>query len=173
LIAEEPSHLRSLFQNDLISLDAHQKHEDLLERRTKASAALRESVRPALQKLIPSKQETAEMLIVTYDWLQMISTMLPQPSAPSSQQVLLERYDEMCQPEVDVVALASWLLTVAITAQQIPQENNNAPPTSLSSQRRLAFSRAVSDTVESMVLNHDRLVGTIPGLGLGIHFVRL
>jgi hypothetical protein len=113
------------------------------------------------------------MLIVTYDWLQMISTMLPQPSAPSSQQVLLERYDEMCQPEVDVVALASWLLTVAITAQQIPQENNNTPPTSLSSQRRLAFSRAVSDTVESMVLSHDRLVGTIPGLGLGIHFVRL
>ncbi|KAJ0419606.1 major facilitator superfamily domain-containing protein [Aspergillus carlsbadensis] len=173
LIAEEPSHLRSLFQNDLISLDAHQKHEDLLERRTKGSAALRESVRPALQKLIPSKQETAEMLIVTYDWLQMISTMLPQPSSPSSQQALLERYDEMCQPEVDVVALASWLLTVAITAQQIPQENNDAPSPSLSSQRRMAFSRAVSDAIESLVLSHDRLVGTIPGLSLGLHFVRL
>ncbi|KAL2811945.1 major facilitator superfamily domain-containing protein [Aspergillus granulosus] len=168
LIAEEPSHIRSLFQNDLITLE----HEDTLERRVKASAALRERVRPALQKLIPSKEETAEMLVVTYDWLQLIASMLPQPAAPDSQKALLEHYDEMCQPDVDVVALASWLMAVAITAQQVPQETNNTPP-SLNSQKRLAFSRTVADTVESLVLSHDRLVGTVPGLGLGLHFVRL
>ncbi|KAL3466970.1 major facilitator superfamily domain-containing protein [Aspergillus heterothallicus] len=168
LIAEEPSHLRSLFQNDFITLE----HEETLDRKTKASAALRERIRPALQKLIPSREETAEMLVVTYDWLQMIASMLPQPASPDSQKALLERYDEMCQPDVDVVALASWLLTVAITAQQVPQQNN-APSPSLSSQRRLSFSRTVADTVEALVLSHDRLVGTIPGLGLGLHWVRL
>ncbi|KAL2832211.1 major facilitator superfamily domain-containing protein [Aspergillus pseudoustus] len=168
LVAEEPSHLRSLFQNDFITLD----HEDIQERRMKASASLRERVRPALQKLIPSREETAEMLVVTYDWLQMIASMLPQPASPESQKGLLEQYDEMCQPDVDVVALASWLLAVAITAQQVPQENNTPSP-SLSSHRRISFSRAVADTIENLVLSHDRLVGTIPGLGLGIHWVRL
>ncbi|KAM5388176.1 hypothetical protein ACJA88_000040 [Fusarium oxysporum] len=173
LIAEESSHLRSLFHNDILSFDRNQQHERALERRKKASATLCERVRPALQRLIPAKDETAEMLVITYDWMHMLASLLPQPASPNSHHALLGRYDEMCQPDVDVVDLASWLLTVAITAQQIPQQSNDTGPSPLSSRKRLNFSRAVSETVESLVLSHDWLVGTIAGLGLGLHFVRL
>lgn len=169
---EESPHRYTPSHNDFL-FETNQQHEHILERRVKASASLRERVRPALQKLIPSKEETAEMLLVDYDWLQMMASILPQPTSPRSQYALLECYDEICQPDVDVVDLASWLLTVAITAQQIPQKSNYTELPSLSSSRRLTFARTVSNTVESLVLNHDRLVGTIPGLGLGIHFVRL
>ncbi|CVL08485.1 related to C6 finger domain protein [Fusarium mangiferae] len=172
-IAEESSQLHSLFHNDILSFDISQKHEHILERRTRASASLRERARPALQRLIPSKEETANMLVITFDWLQMLASLLPQPSSPESHHALLARYDEMCQPDVDAVDLASWLLAVAITAQQIPQERNGSESPSLDSKKRMAFSRAVSEAVESLVLSHDRLVGTIPGLGLGLHFVRL
>lgn len=79
----------------------------------------------------------------------------------------------MSQPDVDIVDLASWLLTVAITAQQIPQQSNDTMPSPLGPRKRLNFSRAVSEAVESLVLSHDWLVGTIAGLGLGLHFVRL
>ncbi|KAL2871702.1 major facilitator superfamily domain-containing protein [Aspergillus lucknowensis] len=173
LISEGPSHLRSLFHNNWLSVDAHRRQEQTEERLAKASAPLHESVRPALQRLIPSKEETADMMVCTYDWLQIVHSMLPQPSVPDSQQEMLSRYEEMCQPDVDVVCLASWLMALSITAQQVPRETNNVGPQAGSAHRRLAFSRTVADTVESLVMAHDRLVGTVPGLGLGIHFCRL
>ncbi|KAF5618758.1 Zn(II)2Cys6 transcription factor (Eurofung) [Fusarium sp. NRRL 52700] len=173
LIAEESSDFRSLFHNDILTSDAGEQHEKISERRTKAMASLCERVRPALQRLIPPKEETAEMLVVNFDWLQMLASLFPQPAAADSHQALLERYDDMCRPDVDVVDLASWLLTVALTAQQIPQESRDMNPHSLEFRRRLHFSRTVSDAIETLVLSNDRLVGNIPGIGLGLHFVRL
>jgi hypothetical protein len=173
LIAEEPSHLRSLFQNDWLTVDTNRRDEQLQERRVKASAHLAEQVRPALQKLIPTKEQTAEMLVCTYDWLQMVHTMLPQPSVPSSKQQILDRYEEMCRPDVDVIALASWLLTLAITAQQVPQGGESPDSPSKGYHRRINFARIVSDAIESLILAHDRLVGTFQGLGMCIHFIRL
>lgn len=173
LIAEEPSHLRSLFQNDWLSVDTRRRNEQLQERRAKASAHLTESIRPALQQLIPSKQETAEMLICKYDWLQMIHGMLLQPAVPNSNRDVLGHYGKVCRPDVDVVALASWLLMVAITAQQVPQRNSHSPNSPGNYQRRVQFARVVSDTIEKLVMDHDRLTGTLQGLGMCIHFVRL
>ncbi|RDW72744.1 transcription factor domain-containing protein [Aspergillus mulundensis] len=173
LIAEEPSQLRSLFQNDWLSVDTQRRKDQLQERRMKASAHLAESVRPALQKLIPTKEQTAEMLVCTYDWMQMVHTMLPQPSVPNSSQEMLQHYEEMCQPDVDIIVLASWLLTLAITAQQIPQSGNSPDTPSMGSHKRISFARSVSDAVESLVMTHDRLIGTYQGLGMCIHFIRL
>ncbi|KAL5341408.1 major facilitator superfamily domain-containing protein [Aspergillus crustosus] len=173
LIADEPSQLRSLFENDWLSVDSQRRNDQLKERRMKASAHILESVRPALQKLIPSKEETADMLICTYDWLQMLHCILPQPSVPLSNQAMLDQHDEMCRPDVDVVALSSWLVGVAITAQQVPQGGEQQEAWLESSQRRVEFSRAVSDTVENLIMTHDRLAGTLPGLGMSLHFVRL
>ncbi|KKK11851.1 hypothetical protein P175DRAFT_0559834 [Aspergillus ochraceoroseus IBT 24754] len=173
LNAEGPSHLRSLFQNDWLSVDTRRHDEQLQERRVKASAHLLEIARPALQKLIPSKEDTSDMTVYNYDWLNMLHMMIPQPFAAKSQQEMLKHYEEMCQPDVDVISLASWLLTVAITAQQFPRSSGNIESPPLSSQKRLDFSRAVSDTVENLILTHDRLVGTVQGLGMAIHFIRL
>ncbi|KAL4994218.1 hypothetical protein BDV10DRAFT_189223 [Aspergillus recurvatus] len=173
ILIAEPSHLRSLFQNDWLTVDTNRRNEQLQERRVKASAHLAERVRPELQKLIPTKEQTAEMLVCTYDWMQMVHTMLPQPSVPNSSQEILGHYDEMCRPDVDIIALASWLLTLAITAQQIPQEGESPDTPSKGSQRRIDFARAVSDAVESLIMAHDRLIGTFQGLGMCIHFIRL
>ncbi|KAF5628092.1 C6 transcription factor [Fusarium sp. NRRL 25303] len=90
------------------------------------------------------------MLVITFDWLQMLASLLPQLSSPESHPALLARYDEMCQPDVDAVDMASWLLAVAITAQQIPQQRNDSESLPLNSRKRLAFSHAVTEAVESL-----------------------
>ncbi|OJJ05086.1 hypothetical protein ASPVEDRAFT_55096 [Aspergillus versicolor CBS 583.65] len=173
LIAEEPSHLRSLFQNEWLSVDTDRRNEQQQERRAKASAHLEESLRPSLQKLIPTKEETVEMLSCSYDWLQMIHSMLPQPSQFNSNQEVIADYEEMCRPDVGVIRLASWLLTVSITAQQVPEGARTPEAQAASYQKRIVFARTVSDIVENFIMTHDRLVGTLEGLGMTIHFIRL
>ena len=169
-VAEQPSHLRSLFQNDWLSVDTRQQTEPVQDRKTKAAAQLLHIARQALQKLIPPRDEFEEIASSSSKWLFLLHTLLPQPFAILSQQELLGSYDDIQKPDVDAISLGTWLLTLAITAQQDPQAYGSPDtPTSNSSY----FCRAVSDTVENTILSHDRLVGTIKGLGMAMHFLRL
>jgi hypothetical protein len=160
--ANQPSHLRSLFQNDWLSVDTRQHTDDLRHRNAKASAHLLDRAKSALQKLIPSKEQflkLARSSSSSSKWLVLLHDMLPQPFMIKSQQEFFESYNDMVEPEVPTLSLAAWLLTVALTTQAV--------------QESLDFSRALSDVVESTILSHDRLTGTVQGLGIAVHFVRL
>lgn len=173
LVAEPGSHLRSLFQNDWLSVDTNRDEEQLQGRRGKSLAHLLEMARPRLQKLIPPKDEVCDISRVEYDWLAVMHLMLPQPFAVRSQSEVVDLYSEMCRPDVDVFSLASWLLTVAITAQQIPQGPMDPEDRYTRHQARVELSQNITNTVESAILSHDRLLGTVQGLGLAIHYIRL
>lgn len=169
--AEQPSHLHSLFQNDWLSVDTRQQAEQLQDHKSKTSAHLLDMAKQALQKLIPPKDEFSDIASSSSSkWLVLLRTLFPQPFTFNSQQEMLNNYDDMHKPDIDSLRLATWLLLVAITAQQ----EYGSPHTQLSRyQRSFSFSRAVSNTVESTILSHDRLVGTIQGLGVALNFVRL
>jgi hypothetical protein len=158
---EQPSHLRSLFQNDWLSVDNRRQTEALQDPGTKASAHLLVVAKQELQKLIPPKDEFLRLAMSSSSstWLVVLGDLLPQPFTVKSQHEFLESYNDMNKPDVDAMTLATWLLTVAITAQQ--------------EQKSSVFSRAVSAALESTILVHDRLVGTLQGLGIAVHFVRL
>ncbi|KAE8150829.1 hypothetical protein BDV25DRAFT_104898 [Aspergillus avenaceus] len=160
-MANNPAHLRALFDNDWLSVEV-QGSKDIGEK-TCDQLALR--ARPKLQALIPSKPNVAYIAGSAYDWLHVLQAMFPQPLMVRSQDELLERYDHMVKPDVDPIDLASWLLILALTAQQIPQDE--------SFMNRVLFSRRVMDTVESTLMCHDRLLGTVEGLGMAIHLLRL
>ncbi|PYH43994.1 transcription factor domain-containing protein [Aspergillus saccharolyticus JOP 1030-1] len=171
--AEEPAHLRSLFQNPWLSVDMDRRTRQQQERKAKACAHLLEVARPALQKLIPSWEEAKNITMHTYDWLQLLELILPQPFAAKSQCELMGNYVEVSQPNVDVIRLATWLLEVAITALQVSQRPTIPAYDNRVMQKQLAFSHAVSDAVETTILIHDRVVGTLEGLGMALHFARL
>ncbi|RHZ49487.1 transcription factor domain-containing protein [Aspergillus thermomutatus] len=120
-MTDRPSHLRSLFQNDWLSVDTSRNGNKDEERQGKVSAHFSRLMRPRLQSLIPPKDEVIEIAGSSFDWLTLLHTLLPQPCTVVSQQELLVRYEEMCSPDVNIVTLASWLLALAITAQQLPQ----------------------------------------------------
>jgi len=173
LTTNAPSHLRSLFQNDWLSVDPHPQGEQLQEHKGKGSLQLLDTARHALQDLIPSKDEVSNIASFASRWLILLHAMLPQPFAARSQEELLGCYEEMHKPNVDPMILASWLLTIAITAQEIEQEHDSPASQLKGSQRFSSFHRAVSEAVESTILCHDRLMSTAQGLGMAMHFFRL
>lgn len=171
--AEQPSHLRSLFQNEWLSVDTSRQTKQIQGRQAKMSANLLDVAKQAIQKLIPTKEEFFIIANSSSKWLGFLETLLPQPFAITSQRELLESYDKMCEPDVTAVDLAAWLLTLAITAEQEPQGRSGPISQSTKHRKSSDFSRTVSDTVERTILSHDRLVGTVQGLAMGLHFIRL
>ncbi|KAJ5641974.1 hypothetical protein N7490_005974 [Penicillium lividum] len=173
LITERPSHIQSLFQNDWLSLDNRQKTGKLQERRERASANLLETARRALQKLIPSKDEVVGIYKSAFEWMRILHALLPQPFIARSDEEAISSYDQMREPNVDPMALASWMLTLAMTAQQMPQGEIITSGQSGESMRRFDLSRVISNTVERTIITHDRLLGTTSGIMLCIHWIRL
>ncbi|KIW22220.1 uncharacterized protein PV07_12130 [Cladophialophora immunda] len=173
LATEQPLHLRSLFQNDWLSGDFGRQDQQLQERKAKASAHLLDLARQTLQQLIPQREDVLDMARTASKWIDLVHAMLPQPFAVKSQRELLDSYESMCAPDADAMSLASWLLDLAVTAQQEPQDQGS-PATSLRRFHRISdFSRAISDAVENTLISHDRLMGTTQGLGMAMHFLRL
>ncbi|KAE8350055.1 hypothetical protein BDV28DRAFT_47863 [Aspergillus coremiiformis] len=172
-MAEKPSHLRSLFQNDWVSADAYRPEQQSPQRMDKAVAQLSMNVRPKLQSVIPKREEVADIAGSAYDWLTVLHAIFPQPLMLKSPQELLERYDSMCHPDADVIMLASWLLTLALTAQQTPRGWERSDVYRRKCRRRVEFCQSIISIVEKTLLCHDRLLGTVQGLGMAIHFLRL
>lgn len=173
LTTERPSHLQSLFQNDWLSLDSRQKNGQLQERRERASANLLDTAREALQVLIPPKDEVVEIYKSAFEWLRILQALLPQPLTIRSEKEAMDNYEKMKDPNVDPMALASWMLTLALTAQQTPQERILTPGRSGECMKRFELSRVISDTVERTIISHDRLIGTTSGIMLCMHWTRL
>jgi hypothetical protein len=170
----KPQHLQSLFQNDWLSAaDSGNNSQKARDRKASTTTTLLDRARSELQRLIPSKDECIEMSKTASVWLNMASVVLPQPYALKTQQELLGGHDMMRAPTVDPMDLAGWLLDLAITARQEP-EANSSPVSGLKRFYRIAdFCRAVSNTVESALISHDSLMGSISALSMSIHYLRL
>ncbi|GIK02938.1 hypothetical protein Aspvir_007003 [Aspergillus viridinutans] len=169
-MTDRPSHLHSLFQNDWISVDTSQNEN---KAQGKVSTHFSRLVRPRLQSLIPPKDEVIEIAASSFDWLTVLHTLLPQPCTVVSQQDLVARYEEMCSPDVNIITLASWLLALAITGQQLPQETENREDQLRKCRKRSDLCRKITNTMESTLMCHDRLLATGEGLGMAVHFARL
>ncbi|KAJ5919478.1 hypothetical protein N7454_009313 [Penicillium verhagenii] len=173
LTTERPSHLQSLFQNDWLSLDSRQKTGQIQERRERASANLLDTAREALQSLIPPKSEVAKIYASAFEWLRILHALLPQPFVARSDDEALRSYDTMRKSNVDTMTLTSWMLTLAITARQTPQEGILTPGQPAEYIKRLELARAISDTVERTIICHDRLLSSISGVMICLHWIRL
>ncbi|PLB49443.1 putative C6 finger domain protein [Aspergillus steynii IBT 23096] len=171
--ADQPAHLRSLFHNDWLSVDPQQQNGHSQERRPKASSHLYNQARRALQRLIPPKREILNIAQSASQWLPLIYAMFPQPGAIMSPQEICESLEGMNKPDVDPISLASWLLTVALTGQQTQEPDNDNDIQLQKSYEWSKFCRAVSDAVETTIMPHDRLVSTMSGISMAMHFFRL
>lgn len=172
-LASEPSHLRSLFQNEWLSADVHPHDEHSQERKAKATGHILVVAKQALRKLIPSKASVSEIPESAFKWLIFLDSLFPDKLAGRSRSEILESYDDMRKEDVDPVSLALWLLAVAITAQQVPDADRTPSTDGKDYKGWVEFSQELSETIERCILSHDRLVGTVQGLGIALHYFRL
>jgi hypothetical protein len=103
-------------------------------------------------------------------WLTLYRSLFPTRSVTQGGHELIYRHDEMTASDVEPTALAVWLISIAITVQQVPQDVADQ----LSGIKSPAqYCKAVSDTVNHAVLMHDSLLGTLDGIETALHSLRL
>lgn len=112
------SHLRSLFQNELLSVESHGYNKQNVMQFGSSSMQLIDTARPALHPLILPREEIGEIPRMGPGRLTIQGEMLPPTFGLECEPELFEKYDDTWKPDVDPIYLASWLLTLAITAQQ-------------------------------------------------------
>jgi hypothetical protein len=172
-IAEQPFHLRLLFQNDWLSVEGPSESRARQGHGITSTAHLLAVARKSLQVLIPSKDEIFKNSDSASEWLSMLQSFFPLPCGTTRGEEVVAGYEEMHSPNVDPIKLASWMITVAMITEQLPQENVRMGIRLNNRQRHSSLSKAISATVEIKVLAYDTMTGSIEGLSLLMQFIRL
>ncbi|KAJ5365218.1 hypothetical protein N7517_008104 [Penicillium concentricum] len=172
-IAEQPFHLRLLFQNDWLSIEGPSESRVRQGHGITSTAHPLAVARKSLQVLIPSKDEILKTSDSASEWLSMLQSFFPLPCGTTCGEEVVAGYEEMHSPNVDPIKLASWMVTVAMITEQLPQENVRMEIRLKNRQRHSSLSKAISTTVENKVLAYDTLTGSIEGLSLLMQFIRL
>lgn len=165
-----PTHLLQLFNNSLLNSDGHelghgssaQSHHPTSPQKMQACAALR--------ALIPPHADMATIAAYASSWLPLYASLFPMVNINTTPEAMLLFHNES-QNHNDPVALATFLLYIAMTVQHAPATARLS--TSESMQNLSTFVKNVSDTVEHIVIEDDALAGTIEGIEAALLFVRL
>lgn len=170
---EQPFHLRLLFQNDWLSVEGSSTSQAILGQGKTETVRLLSIARNSLQKLIPPKDEVCIYTAAASEWLTMLHSFFPLPSGAKCGEEIIASYEEMHCPNIDTIRLASWLLNVALIAEQLSPKYTSMEGRLSGRERRKSLSRAISATVEKYILIHDILVGSIHGLSISMQCIRL
>jgi len=172
--AHQPSHLRQLFDNELLG----SKHRD----ETTWSERDYQNARPAfekylttarrqLQRLLPSREDVSAIAGFTFSWMSIYVALFPRVRMQATAEEMLAQYDELCSPTANPMALANLLVSLALTILQVPAEELNSLAPGLRNVSR--FVDDVSETVDRTIAGNDTLAATLDGIETSLLFTRL
>ncbi|KEF52056.1 uncharacterized protein A1O9_12046 [Exophiala aquamarina CBS 119918] len=162
-----PAYLRSLFDNNLISSEG--RGVDTLKL-TATTGPLIRKAREELQRLIPPKGDVVVIARFADAWLTTYHSLFPSRAVTQGSAELIDRHDEMMRHDVEPTTLAIWLISIAITVQQVSRDVEDQ----LSGIKNpTQYCKTVSEAVSHTILRHDSILGTIEGIETGLHFLRL
>ena len=165
--ASPPSHLRLIFGGLIVGADAG-LDTDVKQRLDALLTRFNQEAKRELQQLIPSREEINHIADYAPGWMSMYYALFPACSDIRTRDQLMAAYNEMHDPQVRPVTLASFLLSTAITAQQVPYN--------LSIRGRKSCGKFVDDVsrvVERTVVANNAVAGTVGGLAVILLFIRL
>lgn len=168
-----PEHLRFLFDNALIGPDERIQHrEDDEEARGQVcSSRYADAARARLQRLMPSRDDVAAVSSYAITWMSFYYELFPSPSVTPQRGHMTDKYSHMLEPDADIVHIASFLLTFALTARQLPQGGNGLILNGWKDVH--SYVKAVMATVDAVIVSHAGIAATIEGASVSVLFLRL
>lgn len=161
-----PSHLRQLFDNDLLNSrepgNSSLKHRDSI---------LLAEARRQLQKLIPTREDVTTITRFSGPWMSIYITLFPQVRTLTNPEETVARYDEICAADANPLFVANVLISLALTIRQIPDHDMNPLVPGIPNSSR--FIEDVSETVDRTIVSNDILASTLEGIETSLHYSRL
>lgn len=166
-----PTHIRSLFEGAFVEAGAS------LSRKASPSPppprgllAEREALRRELLRLVPSNRDVELVLQYALDWWVLVDTGVPSVSIDSKKE-LRAVAERVRRPDSDPALIALWLVTAAITVQQVPPDVNRTVFEDPSMLRE--FPETVMMRVESVLAAHQEVAATVSGIECSLMLVKL
>jgi hypothetical protein len=162
-----PSHLHQLFENRLIGSTGHDSPAP-----SPHPFSINNSKRShALRRLMPIRDDMLKIACKATSWLSLYKTLFPVSFLLKDGDEMLSQYDKLQQGNPNTVETATFLLSVAITVQQAPEDTAGQAGGNLEDVS--AFIEDVADSVDRFLISDNELVGTIEGIETALLFVRL
>lgn len=173
VIEGRPSYMDPLFQNEWISTDLQKNTDARREKHAQVTTQLLDTARRALQLIIPPKEDLMTATNQESAWFAIMQEIFPLMSSINSQSDLLSQYDQMKDPNVPVMKLAAWIQTIALISSHMSQDESSPSSFLRNFRRRNSFPQSVINVIETHILSHDSLLGTVDGLEVALLFTRL
>ena len=172
--SHQPTHLRQLFDNDLLGSqdrdDTTWEERDYRNARPAVEMYLT-IARRQLQRLLPSREDVSAIAGFTFSWMSTYTAMFPRIRMQTTAEEMLAQYDELCSPNANPMSLANLLVSLALTIRQIPAEEVRTLAPGLRNVTR--FVDEVSETVDRTIASNDTLAATLDGIETSLLFTRL
>ncbi|TKA28334.1 hypothetical protein B0A54_16133 [Friedmanniomyces endolithicus] len=166
--ATAPTHLQLLFNNSL--LDSQDVPEQVSQhpRQQKSSEARLSRARSALQCLIIPEENAAALVARAAEWVTWANSIAPLVFVARTKDELMLDWDQARGPEAQPTMIAAVLLITAMTIHLAPQSSLHGQLSDAS-----AYSKAVSDVIETYIVNDDFFAGSLEGIEVCLLFQRL
>jgi hypothetical protein len=172
--SHQPTHLRQLFDNDLLGSqhrdDTTWDERDYQNARPAVEMYLT-IARRQLQRLLPSREDVSAIAGFTFSWMSIYTAMFPRIRMQTTAEEMLAQYDELCSPNANPMSLANLLVSLALTIRQIPADEVRTLAPGLRNVSR--FVDEVSETVDRTIASNDTLAATLDGIETSLLFTRL
>lgn len=166
--ANPPKHLQLLFENSLLDLQDVREQEPPQH---KFSEARLSRARNALQRLMASEEDTPILTAHATEWLASANAIIPLVFIARTKDELILDWDQARRPDAQPTTIAAVVLITALTVHTIPQSALHDLSGQLSDTS--AYSRAVSDAIETYIVNDDFIAGSLEGIEICMLFQRL
>lgn len=159
-----PTHLKLILDDTVVAAEDVNPGNTALYQRKVAVARTR------LQRLLPSKDDVRILVNNAGPWMTIYHMVFPPLSfAPSSEDVA--KYDGFLQDDADPVALAAYLVSLAMTALQLSYRVPDLQLPSLVSTSKFVR-RVIEKTYKVIIADHD-IVTSLGGVELIICYIKL
>lgn len=172
--AHQPTHLRQLFDNDLLGSrnpdDAEWDERNYRKSRPAVEMYLT-IARRQLQRLLPSREDVSAIAGFTFSWMSIYVAMFPRIRMQTSAEEMVAQYNELCSPNANPMSLANLLISLALTMRQIPADDVKSLAPGL--RNVPLFIDEVTETVDRTIASNDTLAATLDGIETSLLFTRL